>query len=492
MQNQASIIVIDDEQIIRDGCTRILSKEGWEVATAENGQQGLDALQKREFDLMLLDLIMPGIGGFEVLEKTAEISPDTIVVVITGYATVESAVEAMKKGAYDFIPKPFTPDQLRITVRRGLERKSLAEEAMRLKIERANDLRAITTERSRLRTIIHCMADGVIIADSNGQVVLSNSAAIRLLEIEKNNLAGSMLKDYKEAQVLAEITSEFLDNVFPPSGAITREFQVGKSFLRASSAPVQGTEGNILGSITVLQNITYLKELDQMKTDFVAMVSHELKSPIVTVRQQLMSIMSGLAGKITEKQKKIIDRSEERLQELSTLIENLLDISRIEAGFIIQRKEPLNIVPLIKSVLATYESQVKQNSLQVFLEVPDKLPMINADHTNMEEVMANLISNAINYTPDGGKILVRSYEKKGHLVIEVEDTGIGIAPEDQKRIFDKFYRVKSDRNRNISGTGLGLPIVKGIIEAHLGTIELVSKLGKGSLFRILLPLACKD
>lgn len=492
MQNQARILVVDDEQIIRDGCTRILSKEGWEVVTAENGQQCLDAMQQSDFDLMLLDLMMPGIGGFEILEKAAEISPETIVVVITGYATVESAVEAMKKGAYDFIPKPFTPGQLRITVNRGLERKSLAEEAMRLKIERANDLRAIATERSRLRTILHCMADGVIIADSDGRVVLHNPAAIRLLEIDRNSLSGTTLKDYKQTQVLAEMTSEFLDNVFPLSGAITREFQVGKPFLRASSALVQGAELNILGSITVIQNITYLKELDQMKTDFVAMVSHELKSPIAAVRQQLMSIMSGLAGEIAEKQIKIIERSEKRLQELSALIENLLDISKIEAGVIVQRKEPLNMAPLIKSVLATYESQIKRNGLQIFLEVPEKLPAINADPANMEEVIANLISNAINYTPEGGKIFVRSFVKKGHLVIEIEDTGIGIAPEDQKRIFDKFYRVKSDRTRNISGTGLGLPIVKGIVEVHLGTIELESQLDKGSLFRILLPLACED
>ena len=217
-----------------------------------------------------------------------------------------------------------------------------------------------------------------------------------------------------------------------------------------------------------------------------------MKSPIASVRQQLMSISSGLAGEITEGQKKIIERSKERLQELSTLIENLLDISKIEAGVIVQRKEPLNMAPLIRSVLSTYEKQIKPNGLQIIFEVPESLPVINADPTNMEEVIANLISNAINYTPDDGKIFLRACVKKGHLIIEVEDTGIGIAPEDQKRIFDKFYRVKSDRTRHVSGTGLGLSIVKGIIEAHLGTIELESELGKGSLFRILLPLAFQE
>jgi DNA-binding NtrC family response regulator len=163
MQEQISILVVDDEQIMRDGCSRILSKNGWSVMTAENGAQGLDQIQKHleKIGVILLDLMMPGMSGMEVLDRVRGIDPSLLVIVITGYATVEWAVEAMKKGAYDFIAKPFTPDQLRLVVRRALERRSLQKEAEFLRQERERSLRDIATEKSKLKTIINCMGVGV-------------------------------------------------------------------------------------------------------------------------------------------------------------------------------------------------------------------------------------------------------------------------------------------------------------------------------------------
>lgn len=486
--DRIKILVVDDEQIIRDGCTRILAKEGWEIVTASDGQEGLEALGRGDFALMLLDLMMPGIDGFEVLERMPEISPDTIVIVITGYATVESAVEAMKKGAYDFISKPFTPDQLRLTVQRGLERRALIMEAERLKIEREKDLRAIATEKSRLKTVLNCMADGVLVADREGRVVLNNPAAIRLLNIDRDSLEGSMLGDFEEAKVLDDMIFEMLHKASEKIPCFTKEFQAGRFYVRALAAPVEGDNGEILGSVTVLHDITYLKELDQMKSDFVAMVSHELKSPLSAVRQQLLTMIKGLAGELTNAQKELLTRAERRLSGLVTLIEDLLDISKIEAGTIVQRKEPLDMAPLIRSVVDTYRPEAEKKGVQLLAEVPEVLPEIMADSSNMEEVITNLLNNAINYTFEGGRVTVRTFVKKRHLVMEVEDTGIGIAPEDQKRIFDKFYRVRSDRTRHVVGTGLGLPIVKGIVEAHLGTIEVESEPNIGSTFRVVLPL----
>ena len=153
------IMVIDDEEIMRDGCTRILSKNGWSVVTAENGEAGLAELRKspKEIDIILLDLMMPGIGGMEVLEKIQALNDIPLVIVITGCATVASAVEAMKKGAYDFIAKPFTPDQLRIVVKRAHERRALQKEAEFLRSERERSLRDVATEKSRVNTIINCI-----------------------------------------------------------------------------------------------------------------------------------------------------------------------------------------------------------------------------------------------------------------------------------------------------------------------------------------------
>src|SRR5512147_103153 len=158
MPVQTKILVVDDDQTIRDGCSRILSKSGWTVIAAENGQKGLDEIRslRGEIDVVLLDLMMPGLSGMEVLEQSLQADPDLLVIVITGYATVESAVEAMKKGAYDFIAKPFAPDQLRIVVKRALERRSLQKEAEFLRKERERSLRDIATEKSKIKTIITC------------------------------------------------------------------------------------------------------------------------------------------------------------------------------------------------------------------------------------------------------------------------------------------------------------------------------------------------
>ena len=184
MPDQVNILVIDDEQIMRDGCSRILSKDGWSVITAENGKQGLEEIQSHpeNIDVILLDLMMPGMSGMEVLDQVRTIDPNLLVIVITGYATVESAVEAMKKGAYDFIPKPFTPDQLRIVVRRALERRALQKEAEFLRRERERSLRDIATEKSKIKTIINCMGDGVLVCDRDGCIVLTNPAASRMLK----------------------------------------------------------------------------------------------------------------------------------------------------------------------------------------------------------------------------------------------------------------------------------------------------------------------
>ena len=168
--DRATILVIDDEQTMRDGCSRILSKTGWTVLTAENGTEGLEKVQNplHPIDVVLLDLMMPGVSGMEVLDQVCRIDPHLPVIVITGYATVESAVEAMKKGAYDFISKPFTPDQLRIVVRRAVERRALQKEAEYLRRERERSLRDISTEKSRIITIINSMGDGVLVCDQDG------------------------------------------------------------------------------------------------------------------------------------------------------------------------------------------------------------------------------------------------------------------------------------------------------------------------------------
>src|SRR3990170_4150977 len=228
MSDQAQILVIDDEQIMRDGCSRILSKDGWAVICAENGSQGLDEIQAHmeRIDVILLDLMMPGMSGMEVLDQVRTIDPNLIVIVITGYATVESAVEAMKKGAYDFIPKPFTPDQLRIVVRRALERRTLQKEAEFLRREREKSLRDIATEKSKIKTIINCMGDGVLVCDRDSCIVLSNPAASRMLKVPESSLIGNFLPQCNLHSELSKMIQESLATTDKSYSSVSQELSL--------------------------------------------------------------------------------------------------------------------------------------------------------------------------------------------------------------------------------------------------------------------------
>ncbi len=491
MTTGARILVVDDEQIMRDGCTRILSKEGWEVVTVENGEAGLEAISKGDgFDVVLLDLMMPGISGMEVLEAIHRADPNLLVIVITGYATVESAVEAMKKGAYDFVPKPFTPDQLRIVVKRALDKRSLQREMEVLKSEREKSLRDIATEKSRIVTIINCMGDGVLVCDRDSCVVLTNPAAGRMLGIQECSLIGKSLSECSIDGTLTDTIMQSLRSVDSAFPTVSQELCPPGStstFLRAHTAPVKNELGETLGAVTVLQDITGLKELDRMKSDFVAMVSHELRSPVASIQQQLSVILEGLSGDLTERQLRMFKRAKERASGLLDLINDLLDLSKIEAGMVVQYKEPLCLEELIGRVRELMLPEAEAKGLKLKLNVEPPLSPVKGDRNNLEGVFTNLVNNAIKYTPEGGEITIRVRGEGENVRVEVSDTGIGISKENLSRIFDRFYRVKSEKTRQIVGTGLGLCIVKHIVEAHLGTISVESEEGGGSTFTVVLP-----
>jgi len=484
----ANILVVDDEKIIRDGCVKILSKEGCAVQTAGSGEEGLSLLKEGPCDLLLLDLKMPGLSGMEVLQQVQELHPGLLVVVITGYATVESAVEAMKSGAYDFIPKPFTPDQLRIVVHRALEKKALEREADLLRWEREKGLREIAGEKSKIKTIIHCMADGVLVTDHEGQVVLHNPAVVRMLKMGMPPSFGQSLWDCVGGDCLRELVSKIMQVREEGSSTVSQEVVIGEMTLMAHIAPVRSEKGEVLGAVTVLRDISMLKAIDRMKSDFVAMVSHELRAPLTSVEQQLSVVLAGIIGEVNERQKEMLARAKERTHALLTLVNDLLDLSKIESGFVVQYKEPVQIAEVLEKAIGILKFQAEMKNITLQLSSPGTLPPVMADRGNMEEVFINLLSNGIKYTGNGGLVNLEAYTEGSYLCVQVSDNGIGIPPEDLPHIFDKFYRVKNAQTRKVTGTGLGLPIVKGIVEAHLGSIEVESQPGVGSRFRVYLPL----
>ncbi len=493
MNQPFSLLVADDERVIREGIQRILSKENLQIQSVENGLQAWEAMQQHHFDLILVDLMMPQLDGMELLQRVKVQFPDQTLIMITGHASIEAAVEAMKLGAYDFITKPFMPDQLRHAVRRALEKRALELEALQLREDREKNLKDVAMEKSRIQTIIHCMASGVLVTDRDQIVVLHNPALTHLLKISGDPLVGKPLPATPSLKNLTEAIAQVLKEEGPRN--ISEETSVGDPdpvYLRAHTAAVTGEGGEVLGSVSVVEDITYLKAMDLMKNEFVAMVAHELRSPLAAIQQQISVILQGLAGAVTEKQQELLGRSQERANGLLDMIRDLLDISKMETGRSFQQKEILNLSPLAEKTVSFLQPQAEAKNQSLTLQTQPDLPLINADPLAMEEILTNLISNAIKFTPEGGTIQVLVKPEFEYLLIQVSDNGIGIAQGDLPRIFDKFYRVKSEKTRKIVGTGLGLPIVKQLVEAHLGFIRVESRVDQGTIIKVLIPSIPKE
>jgi len=489
VNNKANILVVDDEFGIREGCKRALAEEGYTVDLAEDGNVGLQKVKEKSYDLILMDLMMPGIGGLDLIKKVHDIEPETIIVVITGYATIETAVEATKRGAYDYLPKPFAPETLTVLVKRGLEKRELRLEAQRLYHEREQRLLELAGEKSRLRTIIGCMADGVLVTNLEQQLVLWNTAAVKMLKLSGTNESGISLEHYIKNKSIMESLQKILTFKDDGVSMISQEIQIdgqGSVFM-AQMAPVRDERGTLLGAVTVLRDITKLKEIEKIKSQFVSMVAHELRSPLAAIEGWLEVVISGEAGGDEKQKREWLQRAKERAHSLLALVNDLLEINKIEAGKVAQKMESVRIVEIITKIVDFFKPEAERRNISFKVKFSEKLPAVQADVQDMEKLFTNLISNAIKYNTDGGSITIESSLDENYLGLHVKDTGIGMAAEDLPRIFEDFFRVENKRTSRISGTGLGLTIAKKIVDSHFGHIEVKSQPEKGSTFSVYLP-----
>ena len=474
-----SVLVVDDEKRIRDVCLKMLTGEGHEVAGAETAEAGIRMVKNRHFDIILLDLMMPGISGLDALVQIRATHPDTVVIVITGYATLEHSIEAMKKGAFDFLSKPFSPGDLLIVINRA--------------VEHIRTLKDIATEKSRMRVMINQLADGVMTTDNQKRIAQANPAFLKMIGYHGPRPIGRAVDEIVGIKLLNDMIDRVLDapedefievseEVCLEAGAKSAEIIIG-----AHCVPFRDRLGRNLGTITVLHDITALKRMDQLKSNFVSMVSHEIRSPMNSVLMQLKVVLDGLAGETTLKQRDILGRASEKITALITLVSELLDLAKIESGLITREREEIQIAQLLEDQVAFHQAPAQAKSIQLSLGYLPALPALMANRLNLEEVFSNLIVNAINYTPENGKITIDAAVEGDYVCVRVTDTGVGIAEEDLGRIFDRFYRVKNAKTRLVIGTGLGLPIVKSIVDAHHGLLRVESKPDHGTTFSVFFP-----
>jgi len=330
-------------------------------------------------------------------------------------------------------------------------------------------------ERKKLETILTHVEDCVIVVDPDGRLVLANQTARSAFGVQDANPVGKPARDLFQHLDLLEILSD--EKRSRPSRAEI-SLEDGRVF------NAQLTTIPDVGLAITMQDITHLKELDRIKSDFVSTVSHDLRSPLTAILGYVELI--DRAGPVTEQQREFIRRVQFSVNNITALINDLLDLGRIEAGFD-ARKEIVPLGAIINYAIEGLRSRLTEKDQNLVTEIPAKLPTVLGNPIRLRQLMGNLIGNAIKYTPTHGEITVRGHAEEGQIIIQVNDNGPGIPPTDQPYIFDKFYRA-SNVPVDTPGTGLGLAIVKSIVDNHQGRIWVDSVVGQGSTFTVVLPV----
>lgn len=483
------VLVVDDESGMREGCRKILAPEGFFVETAEDGVAGLELFNARgDFAIALVDLNMPRMGGMELIKRLRAIDEDIVIFVITAYAAIDTAVEATRRGAYGYIPKPFTPDELLLPVRNGLERRTLSIEAKRLRQEREGRLLEVARERSKSSTIISCMTDGVLVINLDKQIVLRNAAMMSIIPDGASLPLPSPL-DNLNTPGLKELIDEVLLKDAGPVIA-SKEIAVAKSTYMINASPVLEPNGAAIGAVAVMRDITALKKLDVAKSMFISMVAHEVKSPLSAVENYLNVILNGYVDNDPEKKRTMMERCLLRISALRTMVSDLLNLRAIETGKFTIKRSVLDIREVVEAAYDASREKAREKNITIRIRSAPEMEKtrILADRDSMLMVFSNLIDNAVKYTPSQGNINIEVYQNGTFAKVSIQDNGIGITPEQQQHVFEEFYRAKNPYTVQVPGTGLGLSLVKRLVEIHQGHVALTSQPEKGSKFTVSIPV----
>jgi signal transduction histidine kinase len=515
VSSKPKILVVDDEPNVLLTMAAILRQEGYEVDEAEGGAIALAALERATYDLVLTDLNMPVVDGMAVLEAVQKHAPATVTVVITGYSSVHTALRALKLGAYEYLLKPTEIEDLKQAVRRSLERKHLSEIDTLYRVARsisgATDVATIcATVADAVRGVLHLRHAYVVVPGADGcepQIAKLLAVPEFRTHLEKGAVltteSSTPLRDAAKAiglssiAVIPGITAGRLACMIVADDngqcfdfhASTLRFLQGLASQTALAVENASLIAELRRSNQELAAVNdKLRELDRLKSQFLSVATHELRTPLSIILGYNSMLAESLADRLTGEEQTNFSEAIAACQRLIRLVNSMLDIAQIEAGRVSMRFEPHDLRQLVQSVGAFFAQEARRRRVSLHTDVSIRLPQVEADNERIQQVLINLIGNALKFTPSGGRVTVGVRAvAKDRVEIEVADTGPGIATEDQPLLFHEFGRV--GRRTASQGAGLGLAITRRIVEAHGGTVRVHSKLGKGARFVVSLPTA---
>ncbi len=356
------------------------------------------------------------------------------------------------------------------------------------KFEELN-IEKILSEKQKSETIVESMSDAIIVCDQDSAIQLINRSAEDLLDLREKDVIGKKISEAIADERIREIFAS-------PSAAealkqpyLQFRTAVRSVYLRPRVSEIPAVHGTGGGTVLILQDVTQYKELDKMKSDFMAAVSHEFRTPLTSINMSVDIMRGQLLGPLTKAQEELLQTSKGDCERLTKLVRELLQLSKLESGKIVTREDRLDIAKVIESAIGPLILPFKEKGVDLVLRIGDNLPPLTGDEQQLSWVVSNLVNNALRYTDAGGRVEIAATRKDDSIRFSVKDTGRGIAPEHLDKIFDKFVQVKQSLDSTPGSVGLGLAIAKEIVELSGGSIRVESQLGKGSTFSVELPVA---
>jgi two-component system, OmpR family, phosphate regulon sensor histidine kinase PhoR len=343
---------------------------------------------------------------------------------------------------------------------------------------------------SGTKTILSAMHDGLLVVDASGRVVVANETFRKLFSLREVS-GGTPLLDAVRNVELHQLIAETLRNGEPRQSelALTGAQKNSERWLQVSAVPMKNDKIETGGAVVLLHDVTELKRVNEMRSDFVANVSHELRTPLSILRGYIETLLDNPKTSAKELAR-ILEVMERHSKRLGLLVDDLLTLAQLESANSSLQLSEVNLSELFGRVVRDWEKKLVEKRLKVMVDLPPTVAIVRADETRLQEVLYNLLDNAVKYSHEKGEIRLHAEQgNNGEIALSVSDSGVGIGKNDLPRIFERFYRADKARSpESIRGTGLGLSIVKHIAQLHGGRVEAESELGKGTTIRVLLPL----
>lgn len=361
----------------------------------------------------------------------------------------------------------------------------------RLRTYEQTNIHQLIAEKKKSETIVESIVDPVIVTDRQGYLILMNQAAATVFDVHGLDWQSKPLREVIGNQSWVEMLELNGVQKYEKENRDSL-FAFGRNnvtmYFRPRQAQIMDEQGNIQGVVTLLQDVTRFKDLDRMKSEFIATVSHELRTPLTSLSMGIDILSQGVVGAVNKRQRELLIAAKDDSERLRKLVKGLLDLSKLESGKYEMKKEFVDFRRLVAEAVQPLRLPFEEKQIQLEFDVPERLPAVFADSHQLIWVVTNLLSNALRFTDQGGSVRLTAKEEKDRILVTVSDTGHGISPEHRETVFDKFVQVKSPTDTTPGSVGLGLAIAREVVEAHGGRIWLESTVGMGSTFFFSLPV----